>query len=141
MQLNDLVRGAIGIVNPNITGSLYRSKPYALQGTRQVPQYEEPIEITLQVQSISDNELRHLDNISQQGEKKIVYASDQLYGLDRVRGTGGDILEFYGRRWLVVQRLEGWEAGGWCKVLVTSQLDEPQDDEAELEDYVGNSNG
>lgn len=138
MKLHQRVRGAIGRVNANITGSLYRSKGYVLKGGRQCPVYEAPIPIALQVQSISDNELRQFDNISQQGEKKVVYAGDQLYGIDRVRGVGGDILEFYGRRWLVVQRLEGWEGGDWCRALVVAQLDSPQDDEAELGNYVGN---
>lgn len=139
MKLNEYVCGAIGLINPNITGSLYRSKGYIQNDISREPAYEDPVPIILQVQSIADNELRQYDNINQQGEKKIVYASDQLYGIDRVRERGGDILEFYGRRWKVLQRLEGWEETGWCKVLVVAQLDKPQDNEAEIGDYVGKS--
>lgn len=135
MKLHELVRGAISNVNPTIMGSLYRSKGYVLNGTRQEPVYEDPVSIALQVQSLKGDMLEHVHYISQQNEKRVVYAQGQLYGIDRVRGVGGDILEFMGRRWLVVQRLEEWEASDWCKVLVSAQIDEPRDDESEIMVY------
>ncbi|CAI3941784.1 unnamed protein product [Commensalibacter communis] len=136
MKLHSMVRGMIGTVNNDIIVSLYRSIPYIKNGTHQIPQYEPPIEITVQVQSLSSSDLQYVNFTTMQGEHKAVYSECQLYGADRVRGTGGDILEFYGRRWLVVQRLEAYENSGWCKVMVTSQLDHPQDDEAEIEDNI-----
>lgn len=136
MKLHDLVHGMIDIVNPEILGSLYRSKGYILEGTRQIPVYEDPEPIYLQVQSVKGDTLQHHHYISQQNEKRIVYAREQLYGIDRVRSAGGDILEFMGRRWLVVQRLEEWERSGWCKVLVVAQLDKPEDDESEISLYA-----
>lgn len=137
MKLHQMVKGIIGVVNPQITGSLYRSKGSVTRGAFHEPSYEDPVAIELQIQSVSNKILQQIDNINQQGEMKIVYAHDQLYGIDRVRGVGGDLLEFYGRRWKVIQRLEGWEKSGWCKVLVVAQMDKPQDDEEEIRDYVG----
>lgn len=132
MKLHEIVRGVVNRVNPTITGSLYRSKGYVLKGTRQEPVYEDPVPIDLQVQSIKSDELKHAHYVSEQSEKRVIYASEQLYGIDRIREVGGDILEFMGRRWLVVQRLEQWEMSGWCKVLVIAQMDEPEDDEGEI---------
>ncbi|MDI2112095.1 hypothetical protein [Commensalibacter nepenthis] len=136
MKIHDLVRGMIGVVNPNIMGSLYRSKGYELEGTQQKPIYEDPIQVELQIQSVPGDKLTHSHFLNQQGERKVVYVNGQAFGIDRVRGAGGDLLEFYGRRWLVVQRLEAWENSDWCKVAVVAQLDKPEDDDAVLEDYV-----
>lgn len=136
MKLHDMVRNMIGIVNPSITGSLFRSKGYILKGTRQEAVYEDPEPIELQVQSLKGDKLIHGHYASEQNEKRVVYANGQLYGIDRVRGVGGDLLEFLGRRWLVVQRLEEWEMSGWCKVLVVAQLDQPENDQGELVIYA-----
>lgn len=136
MKIHNLVRGAIGRINPNITGVLYRSKGYELEGTQQVPLYEDPVSILLQVQDAKGDTLHHDHYVSEQNEHKIVYASEQLYGIDRVRGVGGDLLEFMGRRWLVVQRLEAWETSGWSRVLVSAQLDKPEVDEGEIIIYA-----
>ncbi len=59
MKLHKLVRGMIGIVNLTITGTLYRSKGYVLNGVKQEPVYEDPESIELQVQSLRENELKH----------------------------------------------------------------------------------
>ncbi|MDI2091679.1 hypothetical protein [Commensalibacter oyaizuii] len=136
MKIHDLVRGMIATVNPNIIGSIYRSKGYALNGTQQEPLYEDPVQVELQIQSLLGDVLKHSHFLNQQGERKVVYVNGQVFGIDRVRGAGGDLLEFYGRRWLVVQRLESWEGSDWCKVVVVAQLDKPQDDDAIIEDYV-----
>lgn len=136
MKLHDMVRSMIGIVNPSITGSLFRSKGYILKRTRQEAVYEDPEPIELQVQSLKGDKLIHSHYASEQNEKRVVYANGQLYGIDCVRGVGGDLLEFLGQRWLVVQRLEEWEMSDWCKVLVVAQLDQPENDQGELVIYA-----
>ncbi|CAI3933421.1 hypothetical protein [Commensalibacter communis] len=133
---HDIVHRIISIVNPNVTALVKKSKGFSVgQGGVQIPLYEDSKEITVQVQSAEGVELTHVDNINMQGERKIVFSSEQLYGIDRVRGLGGDLLEFYGRKWLVVKRIEGWEGSKWCKVLVIAQLDEIEDDTDGINDY------
>lgn len=129
MNLHEMVRGMIGIVNPNVTAIVWKSKGkiYQSDGTTK-PDYYEPKVIEVQIQSAEGAELTQIDNINQQDERKVVFAPEQLYGIDRERDLGGDLLEFYGRKWLVVKRVESWEGSNWCKVLVVSQLDQIEDD-------------
>ncbi len=136
MFLHDIVKGAIGMVNANMDATLYRSKGASVIHTFVKAEYEDPVTIQVQIQSLSNNELKQVDFVNLQGERKAIYAGIQLYGIDRVRGVGGDIIEIMGRRWLVVQRLEGWENSNWCKVAVTAQMDKPQDNEDDIENYV-----
>ncbi|QHJ76304.1 MAG: hypothetical protein [Caudoviricetes sp.] len=133
MNLHAMVRGAIGLVNPNITGVLYRSIGYRVDDNgNQIPAYSDPITVEIQVQSLTADDLQHLDNINQQGKMKAVYVNGNVEGLDRTRDLGGDILEFEGRRWLVTQQIEEWTQSGWCKVHVTSQLDKQKGNDSDL---------
>lgn len=129
MDLHEMVRGMIGVVNPNVTAIVWKSKGVVIQPDGMPkPVYYEPKLIEVQVQSAEGAELTHIDGINQQGERKVVFSPEQLYGIDRERDLGGDLLEFYGRKWLVVKRVESWEGSNWCKVLVVSQLDQIDDD-------------
>lgn len=136
MNLHEMVHGIISIVNPEESALVKKSKGFTLgSGGVQIPLYEDTKEILVQVQSAEGFELTHVDNINMQGERKVVFSAEQLYGIDRVRGLGGDLLEFYGRKWLVVKRIEGWEGSKWCKVLVVAQLDEVEDNTDGINDY------
>lgn len=137
MRLHNMVMGTISQVNPTMDGVLYRSKGYGLSPYgKQVPNYEPAEPVQLQIQSLNTSELKQIDFVNQQAEKKAIYLQEQVHGVDRVRGMGGDIIEVMGRRWLVVQRLESWEGSVWCKVAVVAQLDAPQEDDAMIADYV-----
>lgn len=136
MNLHAMVRGIVGQVNPTVTAFLWKSKGYKTGvGARQIPEYLDRKEINLQVQSADGFDLTHIDFTNIQGERKVVYADNQLYGIDRERNLGGDLLEFYGRKWLVVKRLEGWEGSDWCRVLVVAQLDKVEDETDGINDY------
>lgn len=136
MKLHNLVRSCIGQVNPTVTALLWKSKGFEKGiGARQKPIYEDVKEIQVQVQSAEGFELTHVDYLNMQGERKLVYCSEQLYGIDRGRSLGGDLLEFYGRKWLVVKRVESWEGSEWCKVLVIAQLDKIEDDTDGINNY------
>ncbi len=49
----------------------------------------------------------------------------QIRGVERVNGTGGDLLKFNGETWLAMAILEPFDASGWCSVGVTQQIDGP----------------
>lgn len=138
MNLHEMVRGAIGIVNPNIIGVLYRSNGQSFDvAGKAIPSFEKPITVQIQVQSLTADDLQHVDNINQQGKTKAVYVNGNVEGLDRKRKLGGDILEFEGRRWLVTQQIEEWNQSGWCKVHVTSQFDDQKGNDSELPKRTG----
>ncbi|WP_338330579.1 hypothetical protein [Commensalibacter sp. Nvir] len=135
MKCFEIICGALHRLYPNVQGVLCRAKS-SFTPSLAAPEYEDPEPIEIQVQSAKSEMLAQKDYLNQQGELKLVYSPVPLFGVDRFLGKGGDILEFMGRRWLVVQRLESWENSHWCKVLVQAQLDPPLEDDAKVDDYV-----
>jgi hypothetical protein len=120
VNLHGLVRNAIGIVNPDIPGTLQRSMGYttAPDGTRS-PAYQTEA-VTLQVQALTEQDLRQVEGLNIQGEMRRVYVYGQMDGAVRPDRKGGDILTFNAQRWLVVQVVEQWP--GWASVIVARQV-------------------
>ena len=120
MNLHQIVSGAIGVVNPLIPATLMRNASYATDadGT-QIPTYETISDVMIQVQSLSNDELRQLDGMNIQGNKNAVYLNGQWGGIVRVGQRGGDLLVFQGQTWLAVIVLENWP--DWTKLAVTLQ--------------------
>ncbi len=124
MNLHAIVRGAISSVNPDVTGTITRNNgTYTTQadGT-QVPGYDAPVAVTLQVQPLSNRDLKQLDSMNIQGIDQAVYVNGPVTGVDRVAKKGGDLLTFLGSTWLATAILEAWDpTAGWTKVGVVKQ--------------------
>lgn len=120
---NTMTRG----VNPNIQATLRVSIGYSKDAAyRQVPTYADAVPVTLQAQALSKKEVEHLDSMNMSNAARAVYANRPLTGVDRVKGSGGDLLTFGGEVWLVIAVLEDWSlTAGWCKVAVARQVDAP----------------
>ena len=120
MNLHALVRGAINSVNPDIPVSIQRSAGYTTSpdGTR-VPVYDAPLAAMAQVQELTAADLRKLDGLNIQGAVRSVYLNGQWNGAVRPGGTGGDLLTFQGRVWLVTAVLDQFP--DWTHVAVTLQ--------------------
>ncbi len=121
MDLHGIVSGAIGAVNPHVplrikisTGSVKnddftRSAAFAPEITRMG-----------QVQALSYDDIKHMDNLNIQGERRAIYIEGRLDGLVRTQNKGGDLITTPdGLVWLVALVLEYWP--DWCKVAVTLQ--------------------
>ena len=78
--------------------------------------------VEVEIQAVSSEDLKQIENISQQADMRSVYVFGVLNALNRPLQVGGDILTFYGSDWLVTQQLEEWGDGEWTKVLVTRQI-------------------
>ena len=137
MNLRGLANNLTSNINPNIVATLRRSTGYTLSDSgRQVPSYAADEPITLQVQALTQKELQHLDRLNISNGQASVYANTQLSSVDRPSNSGGDIIVFgndaktpaslRGQTWLVVALLEGWVGSGWCKVAITSQMQDPE---------------
>ena len=120
MNLHALVRGAINSVNPDIPVSIQRSAGYTTSpdGTR-VPVYDAPLAAMAQVQELTAADLRKLDGLNIQGAVRSVYLNGQWNGAVRPGGTGGDLLTFQGRVWLVTAVLDQFP--DWTHMAVTLQ--------------------
>lgn len=120
MNLHAMVAPAIAVVNPTIYGQIKRSTGYttAADGTR-IPTYAVIDNVPMQVQALSNDELRQLEGLNLQGNKEAVYLYGQYAGLVRVNQQGGDLLLFSGNTWLAVTVLENWP--DWTKLAVVMQ--------------------
>lgn len=132
MNLHSIVRNAINVVNPDITGRWLESTGFTQTADgRPVPAYTDHPGVRMQVQALTGKDLQHVNFASQQGVKRSVYAFSNIQGVVRPDGTGGDLLVFPQDRggpdrvWLVVAVLETWtpDSAGWCKVGVVLQPD------------------
>jgi len=122
MNLHAFVGPAVAIINPFTIGTVLVSAGNTVAGDgSQVTTYTRTDGVSLQVQSITTDDLKQIDNVSQSPIMRSVYFNGIVQGLNRYAGKGGDVLVFNGLAWLIVQVLEAWDIDGWCKVAVTEQ--------------------
>lgn len=121
MNLHGIVSGAIGEVNPFVACSLQGSLPPTTGPTgKRTPAYADPVTISCQIQPISWRDMRQLDGINIEGERRSLYIKGQWQGVLRPGEKGGDLITFPDASvWLVVLVSEQWP--DWCHVIVTRQ--------------------
>jgi hypothetical protein len=129
MNLANIANAAIASVNPNFIGQVKSNAGYttADDGTRS-PVFAVTAGVPMQVQALTSRELDHIDGLNVQDIVRAIYVNGQLEGLDRPDVRGGDLLLAPTGMtlaaldtWLVRQVIEGWDAGGWCKVAAVLQ--------------------
>jgi hypothetical protein len=126
MNLNALAAGMLGIVNPQVLGTVFISTGYTTgRGGVRAPKYDKFERVKMSVQALSAKELQHLDSLGIQNVSRAVYINGALDGVRRLKNKGGDMLAVCGSNWLVVQVLEAWDTAGWCKVAVNEQVAAP----------------
>lgn len=127
MNLHAIAAPLIGVVNPFVPVTIKISTGYSTDddGTR-VPSYTFLYDIPAQIQALSFGDLRQLDGLELNGEKRKIYLNGQFDSVNRPRVSGGDLVTFpdgnawpYGTVWLVAQSLEQWP--DWCSLVVTLQ--------------------
>lgn len=125
INVRSLANTAIQIVNKNIPAVLMANEGYqtddAGMNTAKFVNYD----ISVQLQSLSTQDLEHLGVINQQGQFIYGYASGQISALRRPKEKGADKMMFkaYGEdeesEWLVTQVIESYPT--WVKVLLWRQ--------------------
>lgn len=136
MNLHGTVRGAIGSVNPDVPVQwLVSTGPTVSQAGVVTPAWDTINGLRGQVQAVSGEDLRKYAFLQGQGIYRAVYLYGNALGISRVDVKGGDMLKFPQSQapgtpvqtWLVRQVTETWTSdatqGGWCRVLVSLQLD------------------
>lgn len=120
MNLHGLVAGAIAVVNPFTDGTMQVSTGYttSASGSR-TPAYT-PVEVSVQLQALSYQDLKQVDGLNIQGVLKAAYVQGNFNGVNRPKQQGGDLLEVGSDTWLIVQVLETWP--DWCKFIVNLQV-------------------
>lgn len=125
MNLRQIANRAITTVNPNIPAVLKLNAGTETDDTgKRVAKFDE-INVKIQPQSLSTNDLQLFDSLAQQGQLLNVYISGQIHALRRLSQQGADKLVFkaFGEKteseWLIKSVAESFP--NWCKVVVWRQ--------------------
>ena len=124
MNLREIANSAIQVINPDQTITWKRSTGWQIVNYQQVPTYEE-IECLGNVQALSDEQLRHANDMNLSGVMRSVYLSQNAMGVSFRQIRGGDILTFREfqdiepTEWKVAHSAETWD--NWCHVICVQQ--------------------
>lgn len=132
MNLHAIAGPIVAAVNPMIPGELSRSTGYVTAATgKREPSYAAAETIDMQVQGLTGQELRLVESLNIQGVKRAIHLPGDVQGVDRAKGTGGDLIRFgsgsrvpaglRGTVWLVTLVMETWDTGNWCRVAAVKQ--------------------
>lgn len=125
IKVRAIANSAIQVVNKNLPATLIANEGFEIiPGGKQVPKFAS-YEISVQMQSLSTQDLEHLGVINQQGEFIYCYARGQIEAIRRAKDKGADKINFvaYGEsepsEWLVTKVIESYPS--WVKVLLWRQ--------------------
>lgn len=117
MNLHDVVRGVIPVVNPDQDVVLLQYAGQVVENYQQKAVWSPAVCVKAQVQPVSDKTLQWLLQTRQNTIWRDCYLYGPIRGLERASACGGDMLYFEGFEWQVDQVLEAWSAtAGWTKV-------------------------
>lgn len=122
MNLHGIVAGAVGAINPRVYASIQPSAGYATGPTGdRVPLYGPVQRVLVQLQALTEIDLRQLDQLNIGGSTHTLYMNGNLDALVRSTNKGGDLIRMDdGGLFLVTSVLEHWP--DWTKAAVTLQL-------------------
>lgn len=124
MNLHGIVGPMIGAVNPNMVVTVQVSTGWATGADFvRAPTYADPVAVVAQVQPMTFGDLRQVEGLNLNGDRKSIYLNGEIDGLVRPTNQGGDLITFPdGTIWLVAQILEDFNlTAGWTKAAITRQ--------------------
>lgn len=121
MNLHRIVKSAISSINPFIPAVVKVSDGFEVgPGRKQVPKYLPDQAVSIQLQPLSSDDLKHVDGMNLQGLLKSIHVDGNYYGVNREKAIGGDLFIIGSEIWLVIGPLELWPQ--WCRLLVQLQV-------------------
>ena len=141
LNLHDLVRGAINIVNPDEDVWLIQNIGQTNAKGRITAVYAEPEKVRAQVQTLSGDDLTVMNDTERtERDRKFYLYSDTSTGtppsgIIRPLGKSGDFIRRAdGTWWMVYNVTEEFITSGWVLVLASQQAQVPEAVEAAMED-------
>jgi hypothetical protein len=121
MNLNAIVSGAVGAVNPRVPLSLQTSTGSTIGADfKPVPTYAPAVTVMGQVQPMAWRDIQMTDGLNLTGTRRVIYLDGNFDGIVRVSTKGGDLISTpSGEVYLVAMVLETWP--DFCKVVATLQ--------------------
>jgi hypothetical protein len=127
VNLNAIVSGAIGTVNPRITVAVQISTGYVTGSDgKRTPSYAKAISLIAQWQPIQYNDIVMADSMNIQGTRRKVWLNGKVDGLVRSANQGGDLITTSdGEVWKIAFISEQWTENtmgpNWVSAVVTLQ--------------------
>ena len=141
LNLHDLVRGAINIVNPDEDVWLIQNIGQTNVKGRITAVYAKPEKVRAQVQTLSGDDLTVINDTerTERDRKFYLYAETKTgnapSGIIRPLGKSGDFMRRNdGTYWKVYNVSEDYTTDGWVLVLASQQAQVPEAVEAAMED-------
>lgn len=123
INLHNVVRMAISAINPDQVVRIKRVIGYDNSGTYAVPVYSEVQEVQAQIQPMPSQDIQFINNYNSSSIYKTMYLNGNWTGLNRVLGTGGDVIEWDNKKWYVTSVPEDYSPTvGWTKIIVVAQI-------------------
>ena len=124
MNLHSIASGCISSINPMKPSTLYLSDGYVtLRGGTRVPMYKVQTN-DVQVQGLSESELRHVNELNIGGILRKVYVRGTVTSVIRADAKGGDLMTFEVedgmKTWMCSHVLEQWP--DWAAIVVQQQV-------------------
>lgn len=111
-------------VNPWLLVQYQQSTGSTTAGSgKRTPTFAAAIGVQVQLQALTGDDLKQLNGLNIQGEKRALYVTGNWQAVMRPDLRGGDLFTMPDATvWLVVHVLEDWNStSGWAKVAVTRQ--------------------
>ena len=126
MNLHQLARGAVSSIARERLFLLYRSagSHYSVEDESVVPQFEDPVEVMGQMQTLNPMQIVPSDKItiSSVVRKVYLFSHEDPQTLNRGLGRTGDYLALDGDYWYITGILEDFSHEGWvCAQVVLQQ--------------------
>ena len=133
MNLHGMARSAIAAVHPEEGVRLYQAVGQGECLGVITPSYTEAQAVQAQIQSLSTDELRNVEDVARTAQVRRAYLFGPPVtalvpqGMVRPLARSGDMLRRAdGTWWLVTGMLEDYSASGWVCVQITQQVEAPQ---------------
>lgn len=137
MNIHEIIRSAINNVNPMQPVKVLKFKGYSVDEYGINTNTYDEVETIARIQPINSFKLQHINNFNSSNVYKKAFLNGFQYGLNMALSTNGDMLEFDGKRWLIIEAPQTWSYTGWNELTLCLQNDNTNN----LENNPINNNG
>ena len=137
MNIHEIIRNAINNVNPMQPVKVLKFKGYSVDEYGINTNTYEEVNTIARIQPINSFKLQHTNNFNSSNVYKKAFLNGFQYGLNMALDTNGDMLEFDGKRWLIIEAPQTWSYTGWNELTLCLQ----NDDTNNLENNPINNDG
>lgn len=137
MNIHEIIRSAINNVNPMQPIKVLKFKGFSVDEYGINTNTYDEVETIARIQPINSFKLQQINNFNSSNVYKKAFLNGFQYGLNMALSTNGDMLEFDGKRWLIIEAPQTWSYTGWNELTLCLQNDNTNN----LENNPINNNG